>query len=72
MELYQKRVIAEAKELLEKMNLLDLFIKSSEFKLLPKDEVRRLIRQHLIMTLYFDVLGERIGAFNGTTMRITR
>ncbi len=63
MEPYQERVVAEKKELDERLSKLDAFGRTDFFGKLPPDEQGRLNRQHSIMESYSAVLGERISAF---------
>ena len=63
MEAYQKRVVAEKKELDGKLNKLVEFLDSDKFGNLPPEERTRMIRQSEIMKEYSDILGERIAAF---------
>ena len=63
---YQERVVAEKKELDEKLEKRGAFIKESIiFGTSPKDEQHRLICQRAFMAAYSNVLGERIAAFPG-------
>jgi len=60
----QQRVIDEKTELDDKLGKLNTFIVESPiFQSLPDDEQARLVRQHKVMELYSEVLGERISAF---------
>lgn len=61
---WQKRVIAERRELTERLVKLRDFLDSNGVAALPPAELRRLHRQLKIMQLYDDVLYERIEAFN--------
>jgi len=63
MEAYQERVTAEKSEIIEKLDKLDQFMSSSRFITVSPVEKARLIRQHLIMQLYEQVLSERVSAF---------
>lgn len=62
-EPHQERVLEECIALTEKYDKLRTFIYSPAFRSVPEAERRRLHRQELIMQLYLDVLGDRIGAF---------
>ncbi len=62
MKLYQERVCAEREELARKLERLDEFL-MGEHDDLPPDELDRMTRQRLIMTLYVQVLNERVKAF---------
>ena len=64
MEAYQERVIAEKKELDEKLSALSAFGETDQFGKLSPKEQGRMHRQHGAMETYSDVLGERIAAFN--------
>ena len=64
MEPYQERVVAEKKDLDEKLAKLDLFCRTELFQLLPGPEQGRLSVQHSLMKKYSAVLGERIAEFN--------
>ena len=60
---YQERVVAEKKELDERLKKLTAFIISSKFNDLTFAEQKRMSKQKSIMFLYSDVLGERIAVF---------
>lgn len=61
---HQKRVIEEKHELDEKRKRLHEFMEKSEiFKLLPEDERMLLIHQAYVMSLYSDILAQRIARF---------
>lgn len=61
---HQERVVAEKKELDEKLEKLSNFIfKGDLFGTLDNKEQDRLRRQYTFMHGYSDVLGERITAF---------
>lgn len=60
---HQLRVIGEHIELAEKINLLARFVLGPIFPTLPAAEKNRLLRQRAVMSLYLDVLAERIAAF---------
>jgi hypothetical protein len=65
MQPYQERVVAEKKELNEKIDKLKAFIVESPiFKTLSADEQRRLNRQYDVMVEYSSILGARIEAFD--------
>lgn len=63
MELYQQRVFAERAELDEKLAKLRTFFGTEAFLGLEGAEQARLQRQANAMSMYADVLGERIAAF---------
>ena len=60
---YQERVVAERKELNERLIKLREFNAGRVFKQLPEAERNRLTRQCMIMTSYLDILNQRISAF---------
>lgn len=60
---YQKRVVAEKKELDEKLAKLTAFIGGGVWLKLPIEESVRLNKQREYMDGYSRVLGERIAAF---------
>lgn len=61
---FQQRVIDEKDELGKKLSALNSFRRTEVFINLPEEEKKRLERQQIAMSTYFDVLFERIGAFN--------
>ena len=63
MKEYQKRVCNERDELFEKLSRLKRGMRDSWFASVPHTEQRRMRRQERIMTLYLDVLDERIENF---------
>lgn len=63
MQPHQERVVAEQKELQEKISKLDQFTVGDIFNRLDDLEKERLVRQLKYMKLYSDVLIERIKAF---------
>jgi uncharacterized protein YukE len=63
MKPHQERVVAEKKELDEKLDRLTAFFKGDTFESLSEDEKNRMSRQHRAMTEYSTVLGERIANF---------
>lgn len=63
MQPHQERVIAEKKELDEKLCKLEAFFSYPLFGTLPVQEQQRLSKQASLMHQYSDVLGERIAAF---------
>lgn len=63
MQPYQQRVIDEKNELDEKLTKLRKFLATDQFRILPEDERRRLVRQCEIMGEYSLVLRQRITAF---------
>jgi hypothetical protein len=60
---YQERVVKERNEVRDRLNKLMGFIRSEECKALGRAEGKRLLRQMQIMTLYMEVLDERIEYF---------
>lgn len=62
---HQQRVVAEKLDLDEKRDRLAAFQASLLFSSLAREEQERLTRQAHIMTMYSNVLGERIAAFTG-------
>lgn len=60
---YQKRVIEEKAELDTKRQKLTFFIGTEEWRRLDEQEKSRMNRQLEAMTLYSNILGERIAAF---------
>jgi hypothetical protein len=60
---HQERVVAELRELDEKLVKLKAFFDGKIFPTLPEEEQDRLVRQHNYMNAYSNVLGERIAAF---------
>lgn len=64
MKPHEERVVAEQKELAEKLIKLREFIGSNPiFKKLPGDEQSRLKTQEFHMSMYWRVLGDRIENF---------
>lgn len=64
MQPHEERVVAEQKELAEKLTKLREFIASSAlFKGLSIDEQARLKTQEFHMSMYWRVLGDRIAEF---------
>jgi hypothetical protein len=66
MQPHQERVVAEKKELDDKLSKLNAFLTGTTFSTLPEDERQRLQRQSKLMGQYSGVLGERITAFGGS------
>ena len=64
MEDYQIRVIQEQKELDEKINKLEAFIRTDTYDKLDDDEKFRLIDQWEVMNDYSTILGKRIECFD--------
>lgn len=60
---YQRRVIAEQKDLEASLDRLVAFVSSATFPVLSRVEKRLLLRQQAYMGLYLSVLTERIEAF---------
>lgn len=66
MQPFQQRVVDEKRELDAKLASLREFIdRSPKFHEVDESERERLERQASLMRRYSEVLGERIGAFNG-------
>jgi hypothetical protein len=65
LQAHQQRVVAEQKELCERIAKLTAFIAGEKFKEVARAEGRRLIRQLQAMEQYEHVLLERIAAFKG-------
>lgn len=63
MQDFQKRVIEERDELIEKIVKLENFSKGEIIKTLPKDEQVRLGDQYAAMKNYEQILSQRIAAF---------
>ena len=63
MQPHQERVIEEKKQLDEKREKLTAFIGGSVYRTLEATEQSRLNRQLEAMSLYSNILGERIAAF---------
>ena len=63
MEAYQERVVAEKKELDEKISKLEAFIQSYRFVDISEDDQDLLPRQLKAMREYASILGERIFGF---------
>jgi len=61
---FQQRVIDEKRELDEKVAKLQTFTTSAAFEMLPWEERARMLRQHMYMVGYSQVLRERIAAFD--------
>lgn len=63
MKEYQKRLAQEKTELDAKLIKLNTFLQSKECaEEVPDPELKRLVRQSKIMSLYSDVLSERLDA----------
>ena len=62
---YQERVVAEKKDLDDRLAKLLLFFNTKEFPALPLVENQRLQRQAAVMDEYSKILGERIFDFGG-------
>ena len=60
---YQKRVIAESKDLSTKLDNLKDFFNTEVYKTISPDEKARLIVQSHYMRGYLNILGERIANF---------
>jgi hypothetical protein len=63
MQPQEERVIIERAELAAKTASLEVFLFGQVFDSLPRAEQQRLLRQHLFMKAYLEVLEERIAAF---------
>ncbi len=63
MKPHEERVVLEKQELDEKRKKLVPFIGGAIYRTLPEIEQSRLNRQLEAMTLYSNILGERIAAF---------
>ena len=63
MKPHQERVVTEKTELDDKRSKLTAFIGSDLYRSLDATEQSRLNRQLEAMTLYANILGERIAAF---------
>lgn len=63
MKPHQERVVTERNELDEKRDKLITFIGGGIYRTLDKVEQSRLNRQLEAMSLYSNILGERIAAF---------
>jgi hypothetical protein len=63
MQDYQLQVVAERKELSERLDKMERFLLGNAYLNLPGAEQNRLVRQTLIMSDYRDVLDERIANF---------
>lgn len=63
MKPHQERVVTEKNELDEKRGKLTAFIGGETYRTLDQVEQSRLNRQLEAMTLYSNILGERIAAF---------
>jgi hypothetical protein len=63
MKPYQKRVIDEKDLLDEKLDKLNKFIESDAFDDLKDDDRKLLIKQEDAMSIYSDILEERIDRF---------
>ena len=60
---YKQRVRAEKTELSERLSKLELFLGSDDFADVDAEQQTLLIRQAYVMSLYQDILTERIEAF---------
>ncbi len=66
MGLFQQRVLEERDQLAKRLEKLAAFVDLAAFLAIGPREKMRLIRQKHIMTLYLQVLEERICAFGET------
>lgn len=64
MHAWQQRVVDEAALLRERLGKLREFMDSGGHKLLPDPDADLLVRQRTHMTLYLEVLDERITRFD--------
>ena len=64
MKPYQERVVTEKKELDEKIAKLTAFFKTQTYAEIDQAEAHRLIMQAGAMSVYSQVLGDRIAAFS--------
>lgn len=64
MQPHQERVVTEKTQLNERRQKLVAFIGGDTYRTLDKVEQSRLNRQLEAMTLYENILGERIAAFS--------
>lgn len=62
---HQQRVVDEKTELDDKLNKLRAFLEGKARELVDAAEFRRLRLQADAMSVYSEVLGERIAAFSG-------
>ena len=62
-EPYQSRVLEERDQLRDRWKQLTLFIGSETYARLRSDEQRRLVCQQHIMSIYLNILEERIAAW---------
>ena len=60
---WQERVVDEKRELVDKLDRLVTFMGSATYNELPNAAQRHLWRQQQLMSLYVDVLAERIEVF---------
>lgn len=63
MEPHQHRVVNEREDLVDKVTKLRAFLGTDRYNGLDSDERGRLDRQLGAMTIYLDILDERITAF---------
>lgn len=63
MQPHQERIVAEMKDLKEKLAKLETFIKGATFQTLPQAEKDRLNLQAMAMTIYSIILEQRIKSF---------
>lgn len=66
MEAYQQRVIEEHAELDRRLDKLQAFRDSTEYRILPREEQVLLNRQAVCMEGLLEVLAERIKRFKST------
>lgn len=60
---YQQRVVDEQRDLDEKRQKLNVFIRTEMYRALPQDERDRLANQSMVMYQYSRILTQRIAAF---------
>lgn len=64
---FKERVVEEKRELDVKIEKLHRFMMTSAFDKLTELERDQLVRQHIAMSQYSGILGERINGFTGQT-----
>lgn len=62
MQPFQERVVEEREQLAERLAKLDDFLGTLGWKL-PPDEASRMLRQQTAMSIYLNILDERIARF---------
>lgn len=66
MEEYQLRVVEEKSELDARIEKLHRFMMGSQYDKLSELKRDQLVRQHIAMSQYSGILGERINGFTGS------